>query len=69
MKISELRGKTSDQLRDVLAGLKKELLNLRFQKATGELENASRVRQVRRGVARVKTLLRANAGTLGGSNA
>lgn len=57
MKISELRGKTVDQLKDLLVSLKKEAFNLRFQRTTGELENTSRVRQVRRDVARVKTLL------------
>ena len=57
MKISELRGKTVDQLKDQLVNLKKEAFNLRFQKTTGELENTSRIRQVRRDVAKVKTLL------------
>jgi len=57
MKISELRGKTIDQLKDLLISLKKESFNLRFQKTTGELENTSRIRQVRRDVAKVKTLL------------
>ncbi len=57
MKISELRGKTVDQLKELLVNLKKEAFNLRFQRTTGELENTSRVRQVRRDVARVKTLL------------
>ena len=57
MKISELRGKTVDQLKEQLVNLKKEAFNLRFQKKTGELENTSRIRQVRRDVAKVKTLL------------
>jgi large subunit ribosomal protein L29 len=57
MKSSELKGKTVDQLKDLLINLKKEAFNLRFQKATGELENTSRIRQVRRDVAKVKTLL------------
>jgi large subunit ribosomal protein L29 len=57
VKISELRGKTVDQLKELLVNLKKEAFNLRFQRTTGELENTSRVRQVRRDVARVKTLL------------
>lgn len=57
MKISELRSKTVDQLKELLVNLKKEAFNLRFQRTTGELENTSRVRQVRRDVARVKTLL------------
>jgi large subunit ribosomal protein L29 len=57
MKASELRTKSGDQLREQLLQLKKEQFNLRFQKATGQLENTSRVRQVRRDIARLKTLL------------
>ena len=57
MKISELRGKTFDQLASVLLDLKKEAFNLRFQKVNGELEKTSRVKEVRRTIARVKTLL------------
>lgn len=57
MQASELRDKTPDQLRDQLITLKKEAFNLRFQQATGQLENAARLRQVRRDVARVKTIL------------
>ncbi len=57
MKISELRDLTPDQLGDELLKLKKEQFNLRFQAATGQLENTARIRQVRRQVARVKTLL------------
>jgi len=57
MKISELRGKTLDQLTALLFDLKKEAFNLRFQKVSGELEKTSRVREVRRTIARVKTLL------------
>ena len=57
MKISELRGKTVDQLAALLLDLKKEAFNLRFQKVSGELEKTSRVREVRRAIARVKTLL------------
>lgn len=57
MKASELRGKSTDELQGQLVELKKELFNLRFQKATGELQNTARFRQVRRDVARVKTLL------------
>ena len=61
MNASELRGKTPDQLREQLTDLKKEAFNLRFQKATGALENTARVRQVRRDVARVKTILNEKA--------
>ncbi len=57
MKAKDLVGKTADQLKDQLIGLKKEQFNLRFQRATGQLENTARVRQVRRDVARVKTVL------------
>ena len=57
MKISELRGKTVDQLKDILRDLKKEAFNLRFQKTSGELEKTSRIRDVRRAIARVSTLL------------
>lgn len=57
MKISELRGKTVDQLKELLLSLKKEAFNLRFQKTTGELEKTSRIREVRRTVAKINTLL------------
>ncbi|SNX68466.1 LSU ribosomal protein L29P [Cereibacter ovatus] len=53
----ELRSKTPDQLRDQLVALKKEAFNLRFQQATGQLENTARMRVVRRDVARIKTVL------------
>jgi large subunit ribosomal protein L29 len=49
---------TTDQLQDELLNLKKEQFNLRFQRATGQLENTGRVREVRRDIARVKTLSR-----------
>ncbi|MGI9419824.1 MAG: 50S ribosomal protein L29 [Geminicoccaceae bacterium] len=57
MKAEELRGKTPDQLKEQLLDLKKEQFNLRFQKATGQLENTARVREVRRDIARIKTVL------------
>lgn len=53
----DLRTKSEDQLSEELLALKKEQMNLRFQKATGQLENTARVRFVRRQIARVKTLL------------
>ena len=56
MKASEIRTKTADQLNDELASLKKEQFNLRFQKATGQLEKTARVREVRRDIARIKTI-------------
>ena len=57
MKAADLRAKTQDQLQDQLVQLKKEQFNLRFQKATGQLESTARVRQVRREIARIKTVL------------
>ena len=58
MKPTDLRDKTPDQLDDELVKLKKEQFNLRFQAATGQMENTARVRQVRRDIARIKTVLR-----------
>ncbi len=58
MKASDVRAKTSDELKANLEELKKEQFNLRFQKATGQLENTARVRQVRRDIARIQTVLR-----------
>jgi large subunit ribosomal protein L29 len=57
MQMDEIRGKTQDELKEMLGYMKKELFNLRFQKATGELANTSRFTQVRRDIARVKTVL------------
>jgi large subunit ribosomal protein L29 len=56
MKAEEVRGLTADQLDDRLVKLKKEQFNLRFQRASGQLENTSRVREVRRDIARIKTV-------------
>jgi large subunit ribosomal protein L29 len=56
MKAEELRQMTMDQLDDEVLKLKKERFNLRFQRATGQLENTARVRQVRRDIARIKTV-------------
>ena len=61
MKPEELRGKTVDELNDLLLNSKKELFNLRFQRASGQLENTARIREVRRDVARVKTMLNATS--------
>ncbi len=55
---SDLKAMSADQLTDELLNLKKEQFNLRFQRATGQLENTGRVREVRRDIARVKTLQR-----------
>jgi large subunit ribosomal protein L29 len=57
MKAGELREKTPDQLREELASLKKESFNLRFQQATSQLENTSRMRSAKRETARVLTIL------------
>jgi len=56
MKAEDLRHMTVDQLDDEVLKLKKEQFNLRFQRATGQLENTARVRQVRRDIARIKTV-------------
>ncbi len=58
MKASDVRAMTEDQLKDELLKLKKEQFNLRFQKATGQLENTVRMRQVRRDIARIQTIAR-----------
>jgi large subunit ribosomal protein L29 len=57
MDIKDLRGMDSGKLQDEIAKLKKEQFNLRFQQATGQLEKVSRIRQVRRDIARLKTAL------------
>ncbi len=61
MKASDVWSKTEDELKGELANLKKEQFNLRFQQATGQLENTSRVRQVRRNIARINTALAGKA--------
>ena len=53
----DLRLKTADELKEQLIGLRKEAFNLRFQKASGQLENTAQVRRVRRDIARIKTIL------------
>ena len=58
MKAQDVRAMTPDQLSDELLRLKKEQFNLRFQRATGQLENTARVRQVRRDIARIQTIAR-----------
>jgi large subunit ribosomal protein L29 len=57
MKADDVRARTGDQLKDDLAELKKEQFNLRFRRASGQLENTARVRVVRRDIARIKTVL------------
>ena len=66
MKVQDLRDKTPDQLRDQLATLKKESFNLRFQQATGQLDNTARMQSVRRDAARVKTILNQKAAAAAG---
>ena len=61
MKASDFRAMTADQLDDELDKLKKEQFNLRFQQASGQIENTARIRQVKRDVARIKTLQRSRA--------
>jgi large subunit ribosomal protein L29 len=62
MKIGDVRAMSPDQLEDEILKLKKEQFKLRFQRATGQLENTSRVRVIRRDIARMKTVVRqANA--------
>jgi len=58
MDIADIRAKTMDELKDELVTLKKEQFNLRFQRATQQMESTARVRQVRREVAKVKTVMR-----------
>ena len=56
MKVSDIRAMTPDQREDAILNLKKERFNLRFQRATGQLENTSRLREARRDIARIKTI-------------
>ncbi len=65
MKAADLRTKSVDELKTELMALKKEALNLRFQKASGQLENTARVRQVRRDIARILTVLGHKSGAGG----
>ncbi|MEN0041367.1 MAG: 50S ribosomal protein L29 [Pseudomonadota bacterium] len=58
MKPSDIRAMSEDQLKDQLVELKKEQFNLRFQRATGQLENTARMRQIRRDIARLQTIAR-----------
>lgn len=61
MKAADLRAKSQDELKEELVALRKESFNLRFQQASGQLENTARVRQVRRDISRIKTILRESA--------
>jgi large subunit ribosomal protein L29 len=57
MKVADVRAKTADELAEQLNVFGREIFNLRFQRANGQLENTARVRQVRRDIARIKTVL------------
>ena len=57
MKVEDVRAKSDDELKEQLLDLRKEAFNLRFQTASGQLENTARVRQVRRDIGRIKTIL------------
>ena len=61
MKIADVRSMTPDQLAESLLSLKKEQFNLRFQAATGQVDKTHRVEQIRRDIARIKTVLRTKA--------
>ena len=69
MKAEDIQQKTDDQLGDLLIDLRKEAFNLRFQKASGQLENTARMREVRRDIARVKTALTARQNVSQGKRA
>lgn len=63
MKVEDLRQKSEDELNQQVLDLRKEAFNLRFQRASGQLENTARVRQVRRDIARIKTILHQRSAT------
>jgi large subunit ribosomal protein L29 len=56
LKAEDIRAMSPDQMEDAILNLKKERFNLRFQRATGQLENTSRLKQARRDIARIKTI-------------
>ena len=62
MKAEEVHAKSDDELKEQLLGLRKEAFNLRFQTASGQLENTARVRQVKKDIARIKTILGERSG-------
>ena len=69
MKPSDIRVLSEDQMKDQLVNLKKEQFNLRFQRATGQLENTARMRQVRRDIARIQTIARVKQAEASSSDA
>ena len=68
MKAEELRAKSATELNTMLLQLKKEQFNLRFQQATNQLEKTSRIREVRRDIARIKTVMRERTGAAEAAN-
>ncbi len=64
MKIADIRQKSEDELSEELLKLNKEAMNLRFQKASGQLENTAQIRKVRRTIARIKTVLKQRAANI-----
>jgi large subunit ribosomal protein L29 len=67
MDAQEVRAKSDDELQDSLIDLKKEQFNLRFQRATGQVENTARVRELRRSIARIKTVMNERTGSAKGA--
>ena len=59
--VNELRGKSVEELNEELVAAKKELFNLRFQNATNQLDNTSRIKEVRKNISRIQTLITENA--------
>ena len=68
MKAEEVKALSTDELKDKLVSLKKEQFNLRFQQATNQLEKTSRIREVRRDIARIKTVMRERTGAAEAAN-
>ncbi len=68
MKAEEVKALSTDELKDKLVTLKKEQFNLRFQQATNQLEKTSRIREVRRDIARIKTVMRERTGAAEAAN-
>ena len=60
--VNELRGKSVEELKEELVAAKKELFNLRFQNATNQLDNTSRIKEVRKNIARIQTIITEKAG-------
>ena len=69
MKPSDIRAMSEDQMKDQLVALKKEQFNLRFQRASGQMENTARMRQIRRDIARIHTIARIKQAETAGNGA